>query len=303
MNTLTPEEYHILIEKGNERPYTGEYRDLHADGIYICRQCNSPLYWSDNKFDSHCWWPSFDDAIPWKVLMQTDQDKTRTEIVCNSCKGHLWHIFVGEQQTDKNTRHCVNSLSMRFIKKENISEEIIWKIPSYEIALLGWWCFWCIEWALQKLPGIIEIRSGYMGGKRPFPTYERICTGVSWYIEIVQIFFDSNILNYEDILGYFFAIHDPTSKDKQWNDIGSQYRSVIFTVSNEQKNKAEVIIDKLNWSWFYEKKIVTEIRPAEVFYLAEDYHQNFYQNNPNKPYCQIIVKPKIEKIESLLNRT
>lgn len=301
-NSLTSEEAHIIIDKWTERPYTGQYRDNHADWLYICRQCNNPLYRSDSKFDSHCGWPSFDDAIPGKVLMQSDNDKIRTEIVCKQCNGHLWHIFVWEQQTSKNTRHCVNSLSMRFLKKEDISEDIILRIPFYEIAILGWWCFWCIEGALQKIPGIIEIRSGYMWGKRPFPTYERICAGVSWYIEVVQIFFDSNILSYERLLEYFFAIHDPTTKDKQWNDTGSQYRSVIFTLSQDQNNKAQEIIDKLNLSWVYDNQIVTEIRPAEIFYLAEDYHQNFYKNNPNKPYCQLIVKPKIEKIESILNK-
>lgn len=300
MNTLTSEEYYILVEKWTERPYTGEYRDLHSDGIYICRQCNSPLYWSDSKFDSHCGWPSFDDAIPGKVLMQPDTDKIRTEIVCKTCHGHLWHVFVGEQQTEKNIRHCVNSLSMRFIQKNNISDQITTQIPLYEVAILGWGCFWCIEGALQHIPGIIEIRSGYMWGKRPFPTYERICTGVSGYIEVVQVFFDPNLLSYEQLLGYFFAIHDPTSQDQQGNDKGSQYRSAIFTNSDDQSLKAKSTIDILNQSWKYSKPIVTEVRSTETFYLAEDYHQNFYANNPNKPYCQLVVKPKIDKIQSLL---
>ena len=300
MNILTPEEHHILIEKWTERPYTGEYRDLHADGIYICRQCNSPLYRSENKFNSHCGWPSFDDAIPGKVLMQPDTDHIRTEIICQTCHGHLWHIFVGEQQTAKNTRHCVNSLSMRFIKKDNISDEITSQLPSYEVAILAGGCFWCIEWALQQLPGSIEIRSGYMWGKIPFPTYERVCTGVSGYIEVIQVFFDPTLLSYEQLLGYFFAIHDPTSQDQQGNDKGSQYRSVIFTYSDEQSLQAQRTIDILNQSWQYLKPIVTEIRPVENFYLAEAYHQNFNANNPDKPYCQLVVKPKIEKIQSLL---
>ncbi len=172
-----------------------------------------------------------------------------------------------------------------------------------EVAILGGGCFWCIEGALQQLPGIIEIRSGYMWGKRPFPTYERVCTGVSGYIEVVQVFFDPTILSYEKLLGYFFALHDPTSRDQQGNDNGSQYRSVIFTNSDDQSLKAQDTITTLNQSWQYSKPIVTEVRPAETFYLAEDYHQNFYANNPNKPYCQLVVKPKIEKIQSLINHS
>lgn len=302
MNTLTPEEYHIIIEKWTEPPYTGTYRNNTADGIYMCRQCNSPLYRSDSKFDSHCWSPSFDDAIPGKVLPQTDTDKVRTEIICNTCQWHLWHIFVGEQQTERNTRHCVNSLSMRFIQKENISDAITDQIPSYEVAILGGGCFRCIEGALQQLPGIIEIRSGYMWGKRPFPTYERVCTGVSGYIEVVQVFFDPILLSYTQLLGYFFTIHDPTSYEKQGNDEGTQYRSVIFT-TDTQYEIAQSTVNTLNISWLYHNPIVTEIRPAETFYLAEPYHQNFYTNNPNTPYCTLIVKPKIEKIQSLLNQS
>ena len=136
-----------------------------------------------------------------------------------------------------------------------------------------------------------------MGGKRPFPTYERVTTGVSGYIEIVQVFFDPKQLTYPQLLGYFFAIHDPRSYDKQGHDTGSQYRSVIFTSSSDQERLAQEVIAQLESSHDYIESIVTEIRPAERFYLAEDYHQNFYKNNPSKPYCQMVVQPKIEKIQ------
>ena len=300
MRILTPAEHHILIDKWTEAPYTGAYVDHHLDGIYTCRQCGSPLYRSDSKFDSHCGWPSFDDAIPGKVLMQSDTDQMRTEILCRHCGGHLWHVFVGEQQTANNTRHCVNSLSMLFVSQKDLSDDIMSQIPDYEVATLGGWCFWCIEGALQQIAGIIEIRSGYMWGKRPFPTYERICTGVSGYIEIVQVFFDPALLSYERLLWYFFAIHDPTSRDKQGNDSGIQYRSVIFTHWDIQSQIAQDSIARLDTSWVYTSPIVTEIRPVERFYLAEAYHQNFYTNNPHKPYCQLVVQPKIKKIQSLL---
>ncbi len=300
LNLLSPEEQYIILHKWTEAPYSGEYRDTHTDGIYICRQCDTPLYWSDNKFDSHCGWPSFDNAIPWAVSIQPDSDGQRSEIICKHCQWHLWHIFFGEQYTDNNTRHCVNSLSMRLIVKADISDTILNQIPYYEIAVLWGGCFWCIEWPLQQIPGIIEVRSGYMGGKRTFPTYERICTWVSGYIEVVQVFFDPHVITYDLLLAYFFILHDPTSRDRQGNDVGTQYRSVIFTYSDDQAQVAHDMITKLNDSDKYTQPIVTEVRPVERFYLAEPYHQNFYHHNPHKPYCQLVVKPKIDTILSMI---
>lgn len=136
MRSLSKQEEHIIINKGTEMPHTGEYRDFHEQGIYLCRQCSSPLYRSDDKFKSNCGWPSFDDAIPGKVLMEMDADGNRTEIMCKTCGGHLGHVFVGEQQTEKSVRHCVNSLSMLFVEKEEITDAIRAQIPHYEIAYL-----------------------------------------------------------------------------------------------------------------------------------------------------------------------
>jgi peptide methionine sulfoxide reductase msrA/msrB len=174
---LTDDEAFVIIHKGTERPFSGQYRDHHEQGLYCCRQCHSPLYRSTTKFDSHCGRPSFDDAIPGKVLMIPDSDGIRTEIVCRTCKGHLGHVFVGEQWTQTNVRHCVNSVSLVFVEEKNITDTIRAQIPQYASITLGGGCFWCIEGALSQVPGVIECRSGYMGGKRPFPRYEHVCSG------------------------------------------------------------------------------------------------------------------------------
>jgi methionine-R-sulfoxide reductase len=151
LNTLTPEESHIILNKGTEAPFTGEYRDNHRDGIYTCRQCDTPLYLSDTKFDSDCGWPSFDQAIPGRVTMHNDINEQYTEITCTTCGGHLGHVFIGEQMTDENTRHCVNSLSMRFIPTDQIESKGI-VIPDYQTIIVGGGCFWCIEGAMSRIP-------------------------------------------------------------------------------------------------------------------------------------------------------
>lgn len=288
-NELTNEEKHIIEDKWTEMPYSGEYVDNKKAWTYLCRRCNTPLYHSSAKFDSHCWRPSFDDAIPGRVKRTDDADGVRTEITCATCGAHLGHVFIGEHMTDKNTRHCVNSLSMRFVP------EIV-DDPKTEIAYFWGGCFRCIEAVMNRLKWVLEVQSGYMWGKRPHPTYEQVCTWVSWHIEIVKVIYDPAIIEYDDLLHVFFASHDPTSMDRQWGDAWEQYRSVIFYANDEQKKMTEDFMKSLQREWVYDKPIVTELRPAEKFRIAEGYHQNYYNQHGTKPYCQIVINPKVAKL-------
>jgi peptide-methionine (S)-S-oxide reductase len=162
-----------------------------------------------------------------------------------------------------------------------------------EIATLGGGCFWCLEAVYNDVRGVNVVESGYMGGRRPNPTYEQVCAGVSGHIEVVQVTFDPEILSFRELLDVFFAIHDPTTKDRQGNDIGEQYRSVIFFHSDVQRATAEAAIRELASD--FKDPIVTELRPAETFWRAEDYHQEYFSNNPRQPYCMYVVAPKLEK--------
>jgi peptide-methionine (S)-S-oxide reductase len=163
-----------------------------------------------------------------------------------------------------------------------------------EIITLGGGCFWCLEAVYDEMRGVISVESGYMGGHTANPTYQEVCTGASGHIEVVQVTFDPTVINCGQILEVFFAIHDPTSLDRQGNDAGEQYRSIIFYHSEEQLETAEAIIDGLE-SEPHARPIVTELRPAGEFYMAEDYHQEYFQNNPNQPYCSFVVSPKLKK--------
>lgn len=292
--------HEIIFNKATERAFTWEYWDKFDDDIYLCHNCKDPLFYSKDKFKSSCGWPSFDDAIPGKVELAKDADGFRTESICKNCMAHLWHIFIWEHMTQKNTRYCMNSLALDFISKDKINNKISNKVPLYNIIYLWWGCFWCTEWALKQAPWILEIRSGYMWWHLDNPTYERVCSGISGYIEIVEVFFNPDILDLETLLTYFFEIHDATSIDKQWYDVGSQYRSAIFTTWKDQKDIVNAFIQKLDKSWVYDKKIITEVRDKETFYIAEDYHKNYYKNNQDKPYCKLVIRPKIEKIKKLL---
>lgn len=166
---------------------------------------------------------------------------------------------------------------------------------AHEIASLGGGCFWCLEAVYDRMKGVVSVESGYMGGRRPNPTYEQVCTGVSGHIEVVQVTFDTDVLSFGELLDVFFAIHDPTTMDRQGNDVGEQYRSVIFYHSEEQRSIAEAVIrDKAGE---FEAPIVTQLRPAEVFWKAEEYHQEYFANNPRQPYCSYVVAPKVAKFQ------
>jgi len=164
-----------------------------------------------------------------------------------------------------------------------------------DVATLGGGCFWCIEVAFEQLRGVTSVKSGYMGGKQPNPSYEAVCTGVTGHAEVVQVTFDPTVLPYRAVLEVFFAIHDPTTLNRQGNDVGTQYRSVIFYHSPEQAATAKDVIAALISDKLFDSPIVTEVSPAQTFYMAEAYHQEYFARNPTQPYCAYLIAPKLAK--------
>jgi peptide-methionine (S)-S-oxide reductase len=164
-----------------------------------------------------------------------------------------------------------------------------------ETATLGGGCFWCLEAIYDELKGVIEVESGYSGGHVSDPTYQQVCSGTTGHAEVVQITYDPEKISFEEILEVFFSIHDPTTLNQQGNDVGTQYRSVIFYHNQEQKEIAEKVIEEVEMDGGWGRPIVTQIMPFEVFYPAEDYHQEYYSFNIHQPYCQVVITPKIQK--------
>lgn len=276
MNQLTAEEKYVIEDKGTEPPFTGEYCDLHDAGTYICRRCNAKLYHSDDKFNSGCGWPSFDDQIQGAVTRSPDPDGRRTEITCSSCGGHLGHVFLGEGFTKKDTRHCVNSLSMKFIP-----------LLQSERAIFAGGCFWGVEHLMQQQVGVMSAVSGYIGGTLANPAYEQVKAHITGHAEAVEVIYDPAKVDYKSLAKLFFEIHDPTQADGQGPDIGDQYRSEIFYTSPEQKEVAEGLIVELKEKGY---DVVTKLTAATKFYPAEQYHQDYYQNKGTEPYCHFRVK-------------
>ncbi len=309
LNSLTDAERRVIINKGTEMPFTGEFYNHKSAGTYICRHCNAPLYNSGDKFESGCGWPSFDDQIPGSVKRTLDADGSRTEITCNTCGGHLGHVFEGEGFTDKNTRHCVNSISLKFVPKGetlpgakmandmadgnssgmmNTSSQIAANAgPSIETAYFAGGCFWGVEHLLKNEPGVISTNVGYMNGKTKNPTYKEVCGHNTGHAEAVQVIFDPTKTNFETVAKIFFEIHDPTQMNRQGGDIGDQYRSAVFYTSDAQKATSERLIGILKNKGL---KVVTEVTLADTFYPAETYHQDYYDVTGGTPYCHARVK-------------
>jgi len=168
-------------------------------------------------------------------------------------------------------------------------------MPNLETAVFGGGCFWCLEAVFQRLPGVKSVKSGYMGGSVENPTYKQVYTGTTGHAEVVRVSFDPSQVSYRDLLEVFFSIHDPTTCDRQGNDVGTQYRSVIFYKSDEQRQEAEQVIAELTAARELSAPIVTAVEPAPTFYAAEGYHQNYFNQNSEQPYCRFIIAPKVEK--------
>ena len=274
---LTADEKRVIIDKGTERPYSGKYDKFYEKGTYHCKQCGAALYVSDSKFSSGCGWPSFDDEIAGAVTRVPDKDGRRTEIVCASCGGHLGHVFKGEGFTPKDTRHCVNSISLEFTPAT----------PAAKTAYFAGGCFWGVEHLFEKQEGVIDARSGYMGGTTQNPSYQDVSYKNTGHVEVVEIEYDPAKVTYETLARLFFEIHDPTQKNGQGPDIGEQYLSVLFYNDDEEKRVAEKLIGILKGKGY---DVATTLRKKEPFWLAEDYHQNYYEKRGKQPYCHAYTK-------------
>lgn len=274
MKKLSAAEERVIIHKGTEPPFSGEFYENNRHGKYFCKQCGTELFSSEDQFDSGCGWPSFDDEFADSVKKVTDADGRRIEILCKKCDGHLGHIFHGEGFTTKNARYCVNSISLDFVEEKSDED--------FEKAYFAVGCFWGVEYFFKQAKGIASVLSGYMGGHTENPSYEEVCTKKSGHLEAVEVIFDRQKNNFENLAKLFFEIHNPEQTNGQGPDIGPQYLSAIFYTNENQKIIAEKLIKILEEKGL---KIATKLLPAEKFWTAELYHQNYYKRNGKVPYC------------------
>jgi peptide methionine sulfoxide reductase msrA/msrB len=280
---LDPESYRVTQKAGTEPAFCGNLLDNKKEGTYACIVCGLPLFSSDHKFNSGTGWPSFyREFDPQHVTRKEDRSHgmVRTEIECARCDAHLGHVFT-DGPPPSGERHCLNSASMQFFEKGT-------EIPQHtanasagntEVAYFAGGCFWGIEHYFQKGEGVLDAVSGYMQGHVDNPTYKQVCTGQTGHAEAVKVVFDPSKITYERLLQAFFDMHDPTQLNRQGPDVGTQYRSGIYTTSPEQQQAADAFVRKLAESGrFGDRKIVTEIETAKTFYEAEDYHQDYIVN-------------------------
>ena len=299
---LTDDQYYVLRQKGTESPFTGKLLLNKEKGVYKCAACGNELFTDDMKFDSHCGWPSFDKEIAGgkiKTVVDNSHGMQRTEVMCAKCGGHLGHLF-NDGPTETGMRYCVNSASLEFVNAKDANTSTITpEASATDIVTLGGGCYWCVEAVYEMLDGVIKVESGFSGGTIKNPSYREVCTGRTGHAEVVQITYDKSKTSLDEILKVFFTVHDPTTLNRQGGDVGTQYRSVIFYRNEEQRKAASSIIESLNKENVYEKPVVTELAAFDAFYKAEDYHQNYYQQNKSEPYCKMVIQPKIEKFEKL----
>ena len=282
--SLDADTFRVTRQKGTEKPYTSDMCTLFEEGRYACACCGTALFDAEEKFDSGSGWPSFTQPIS-NDLIAYHKDRGhgmyRIETVCNVCDAHLGHVFQ-DGPAPSFLRFCINGLALKKIES------------SIRKATFGGGCFWCTEAIFQQLKGVIAVESGYSGGRGANPTYREVSSGLTGHAEVINITYDKQIISYEDLLRVHLSSHNPTTINKQGADRGTQYRSIVlFRNEEEQKVAVQVMQDMQP---LFEDMIVTELTAFEAFYKAEPYHQDYYQSNPDKPYCQRVIEPKLQKI-------
>ncbi|MGH7804900.1 MAG: bifunctional methionine sulfoxide reductase B/A protein [Candidatus Binatia bacterium] len=313
---LNPLQYEVTQHEGTEPPFRNTYWDNHEHGIYVDVVSGEPLFSSLEKYDSGTGWPSFWQPLE-KENVETKEDNAlfmkRVEVRSKHGDSHLGHVFEdGPQPTG--LRYCMNSASMRFVPIAKLDEEGYGKyLPifekagikvapksgngaqadtaaaaRYQTATFGGGCFWGVEELIRKQPGVVATEAGYTGGHLENPRYEDTHDSASGHAESVQVTFDPEKTSYEEILRFFFRIHDPTTLNRQGNDTGTQYRSVIFFHDDQQKQVAEKVRAEVDKSGKWKKPVVTEIAQASKWWPAEDYHQDYLQKHPNGYTCHYV---------------
>jgi peptide methionine sulfoxide reductase msrA/msrB len=299
---LSLEQFAVTQQCGTEPPFHNAYWNNHRPGIYVDVVSGQALFSSLDKFDSGTGWPSFTRPLsPADVVEKEDTSlgTVRTEVRSKMADSHLGHVF-DDGPAPGGQRFCINSAALRFIPVEQMAQAGygqylapfvkagVIQPATQEAALLAGGCFWGMEEIIRKIPGVIKTTVGYTGGTTVNPTYEQVCTGRTGHAESIEVVFDPSRLSYETLLDYFFRMHDPTTPNRQHNDVGTQYRSAIFYTSEAQRQTAERVKARWDKSGKFDRPIVTEIAAASPFYPAEEYHQKYLVKHPGGYTCHVL---------------